>query len=161
MANERERIESLLSAAELLLADVQAERGALDRRERELLRAVTDYRARLQDFPPLTRAEVGAENGEANKGPDLFGESEDTDSDADKYGAISAAVLEIMADYGKKVNTPFLTAQLQIRRVPIRAKSYNSAVRTALRRLHDTGKIKRQGTGWYRLVKPVEHVHAA
>ena len=81
-------------------------------------------------------------------------ESEAEDGDA--YGAITSAIVDVMRDYGRKVNVPFLASQLELRRVPIRAKDYKSAVRTAVRRLFESGKLKRLGTGYYRLDKNAE-----
>lgn len=165
MDEEQREFEALLSAAELLLADVQNELVALDRRQRELQNVVNAYQAKLVGRNGLSRqSEVSRAVPSEMPTIDLplggiLPEENDAEEADDQYGAITSAVTEIMTEFGKKVNAPFLASQLKMRQVPIRAKSYDRAVRTAIRRLHDKGKIKRVGTGYYRMLKAAEHVH--
>jgi hypothetical protein len=153
-------IEALLQAAELLLADVQNERAALDRRERELEGVVAAYRARLPESRNGTPARETLQPKETLGDLSLGVFEESEDNDAEQYGAITTAVTEIMTQFPKKINVSMLSSQLELRRVPIRAKTYDRAVRTALRRLYEKGRVKRVGNGWYRLAKATEYAHA-
>jgi hypothetical protein len=145
MSKDDEETIALLAASELLLADVQRQRNTLDRKERELRESIAMYRARLG-----TKSDRVIEVTQALPPRPIPNPADD---DSDKYGAITESIVQIMKDAGRKMSAPQVANALQGHNVSIRAKSYDSAARTALRRLFETGKIRRVGPGFYRLDK--------
>jgi hypothetical protein len=154
MPYDTENAPALLAAAELLLADVKRQREALDRREHDLQEQIAGYRTRLRlngkSVAQSARDEAPHEDereyvnlSEISEGPD-------------SYGAISESVVDILHKTGRKMNVAQIAAGLEARQVPIRAKSYTAAVRTAVRRLNDHGRVRRVALGFYRLAKNAE-----
>jgi len=134
-----------MAAAELLLADIRRQREALDRRERDLREQIAGYRSR-----------VGISSGTRSESIDFesVDEKESSRGDAggsDSYGAITEAIVVAMHDTKRRMNVPQIAAALEARRIPIRAKSYLAATRTAVRRLAEKGTVRRVATGYYRL----------
>lgn len=136
---ERTQDRQLLEAAQLLLKDVRRRRLELDRRERDLQQEVASYKARLG----VPKSASGKDDEVASLFPigPFSAEEMEAAEETETYGAIGEAVKEIVnASHG--IDMAGITAKLESRRLPIRAKSYLSAARTAVRRLRKSGDVR-------------------
>lgn len=129
----------LLEAAQLLLKDVRRRRQELDRRERDLQQEVAAYRARLGMKPQPAEREITRDDL-LPLGPFTAEDFEEAEA-SETYGAIGEAVKEII-NASNGVDMAGIAAKLEERRVPIRAKDYMSAARTAVRRLRNSKEVR-------------------
>jgi hypothetical protein len=161
MSDIQQEDRRLLEAAKLLLSDVRRQReemtADLDRKERDLQGDVARYRKRL--------GLVEDESLEEQRPPYLFspnGRSDDHDDEnaADSYGVIGETVMEIVRANSKSSKIADVAAAMKARGTKIKAKSYESAARTAVRRLIEQGDIIRVREGLFRPKERTEAQHS-